>query len=184
MYTWFSKMPYLHESRHQHALRRARGCGGRFLNTKDKQSPSHFKENRGLPHGSSEQVLSAKEIESVKCGEQGAVCQQLQERFLRISNIDPCESGYGTKTASSKVQNNFRLEQGDLGGFQNHERSEELHLDLAMNGILGARSHDYYRQQYFNSRSLQSSSGLNQAENGAEGDIVQSRSYRATVPTL
>ncbi|KAI9103000.1 hypothetical protein K1719_023439 [Acacia pycnantha] len=42
-----ARKPYLHESRHLHALRRARGSGGRFLNSKQLQEANLKTDSRG-----------------------------------------------------------------------------------------------------------------------------------------
>lgn len=47
------RKPYLHESRHLHAMRRARGCGGRFLNTKKLDGIANSTSEEGMNLGPS-----------------------------------------------------------------------------------------------------------------------------------
>ncbi|KAF9595926.1 hypothetical protein IFM89_006207 [Coptis chinensis] len=58
-----NRKPYLHESRHLHALRRARGCGGRFLTKKGHSEKGvTVKENLGECHRSPPSGSTSSEV--------------------------------------------------------------------------------------------------------------------------
>ncbi|KAJ6816581.1 nuclear transcription factor Y subunit A-7-like [Iris pallida] len=60
------RKPYLHESRHAHAMKRARGVGGRFLNTKKLEEQAQLLENGGTVGSTATSACS--EVTSVSNG--------------------------------------------------------------------------------------------------------------------
>ncbi|KAK4267250.1 hypothetical protein QN277_024053 [Acacia crassicarpa] len=119
-----ARKPYLHESRHLHALRRARGSGGRFLNSKQLQeanlktdSRSGLKVSEGtrlnLGHGNMSESKNHADAENYRDG----VCPtgsditsasnnsdgmlQQREFSFRLSNYPPHNFGWNMQGYSA-----------------------------------------------------------------------------------
>ncbi|KAL3532181.1 hypothetical protein ACH5RR_005702 [Cinchona calisaya] len=57
------RKPYLHRSRHLHAMRRPRGCGGRFLNTKKLNGSNITTDDKGIAKGQLSQPTGSQSSE-------------------------------------------------------------------------------------------------------------------------
>ncbi|KAF8393564.1 hypothetical protein HHK36_021808 [Tetracentron sinense] len=100
-----ARKPYLHESRHLHALQRIRGSGGRFLNTKQLQQPKSspticedFSDKAHLQLGGNISECEVRQLETNKGGASTMSCSDVTS----VSNSDdifqqpgryPCHRG-------------------------------------------------------------------------------------------
>lgn len=111
--------PYLHESRHLHAVRRARGCGGRFLNKKKPDSPGS---NAAAQKGMTSSNADSSNSESCEIVEHHKQQEMHPNKAYSNSNGNSFylhHQGYQLPPYHFSSDHNDRLmEDGDLSGKQ------------------------------------------------------------------
>ncbi|XP_058105290.1 nuclear transcription factor Y subunit A-10-like isoform X2 [Magnolia sinica] len=108
-----ARKPYLHESRHLHAMRRKRGCGGRFLNMKEASS--------GKGGGDSVKMSGGPLTQAV-----GSPSSEVQQRS-DSGNLNSAKEGCsGSSLSGSEVTSMYS--RGDVDRFQmEHLRPSAFH---------------------------------------------------------
>ncbi|XP_040992249.1 nuclear transcription factor Y subunit A-1 isoform X1 [Juglans microcarpa x Juglans regia] len=123
-----ARKPYLHESRHQHAMRRARGSGGRFAKKGDVDASNHEAKGKGIGSGpalssqsasssGSEPLLTdSAETWNSSHGQHGGR-HDASEAQNYVNGGDHYQNHNGLK-ASSYLHAGERGEEGDCSGQQ------------------------------------------------------------------
>lgn len=126
-----SRKPYLHESRHLHAMRRARGCGGRFLNTKKLESKAPTDSKKGS-QGPVAQTGSSSGSEAFH-SENGniIISQEVQGGTLGISSSEVTSMPQSYTGGQSYIYSHKH------GGYLGHHQDQHFHASVFHDGENG-----------------------------------------------